>query len=150
MTNHIQKATDTFVEIAFYYIICLLAAAGLFAIFEGKDFLDSLWWASTTATTVGYGDISPVTIPGRIVAFGLMHLVPFVIAPLLIVRLTSKIIEDQHEFSHEEQEALKNEVTRLRTNMKALMTHFGINETEQDTPPLQSVGGEQGPSGQPT
>lgn len=134
MKKHIQNATDTFIEIVAYYIVCLLAAAGLFALFEGKDFLDSLWWASTTATTVGYGDISPVTLPGRIVAFGLMHLVPFVIAPLLIVRLTSKIIEDQHEFSHEEQEALKNELTQLRIDMEAVTRHLGVNPSQQNLP----------------
>jgi voltage-gated potassium channel len=33
---------------------------------------DALWWAITTITTVGYGDLFPVTAPGRIIAAGLM------------------------------------------------------------------------------
>ena len=33
---------------------------------------DSVWWAFTTVSTVGYGDYFPVTGTGRVVAVGLM------------------------------------------------------------------------------
>jgi len=37
-----------------------------------RSFGDALWWASTTVTTVGYGDRYPVTTEGRFVAVALM------------------------------------------------------------------------------
>lgn len=33
---------------------------------------DALWWSATTVTTVGYGDLYPVTTTGRLVAVALM------------------------------------------------------------------------------
>ncbi|MCU1699027.1 MAG: two pore domain potassium channel family protein [Mycobacterium sp.] len=35
-------------------------------------FGDALWWSITTITTVGYGDLSPVTVYGRVIAVALM------------------------------------------------------------------------------
>ncbi|MEO9326073.1 potassium channel family protein [Nocardioides sp. C4-1] len=36
------------------------------------SFGDALWWAAVTVTTVGYGDLYPVTTTGRVVAVVLM------------------------------------------------------------------------------
>ena len=35
---------------------------------EFANFGDSVWWAAVTVTTVGYGDITPITLIGRISA----------------------------------------------------------------------------------
>lgn len=61
----------------FKYILILsgiLVIIGGFSIsyFEDMSFFDGLWWAFVTATTVGYGDLSPSTPMGRLIACILM------------------------------------------------------------------------------
>ncbi len=59
----------------------LLVLVASLAIYEverdapGADittFGDALWWACVTITTVGYGDLSPVTPEGRVIAVAMM------------------------------------------------------------------------------
>ena len=37
-----------------------------------ESMIDALWWAVATVTTVGYGDVFPVTPPGKIMGMFLM------------------------------------------------------------------------------
>jgi len=47
---------------------CVLAGAGAFAATQQLPFSTGLYWAITTATTVGYGDVTPKTAAGRVIA----------------------------------------------------------------------------------
>jgi drug/metabolite transporter (DMT)-like permease len=46
----------------------VLLGAGLFALAEGLPYTTGLYWAVTSATTVGYGDITPHNPIGRLIA----------------------------------------------------------------------------------
>ena len=50
-------------------LIFLAFTAGvLFSLFEGRSFSSSLYWALVTMTTVGYGDITAMSLGGKIVS----------------------------------------------------------------------------------
>lgn len=59
-------------------LVAFVAALTVLSVERGRpganieDIGDALWWAAETMTTVGYGDVFPVTPWGRIVAVGLM------------------------------------------------------------------------------
>ena len=54
-------------------VVVLAGAVGIWLAEPGIDHLpDALWWSVVTATTVGYGDLSPETSIGRVVAVALM------------------------------------------------------------------------------
>jgi voltage-gated potassium channel len=83
--------------------------------FEKKNFLDSLWWALITATTVGYGDSYPSTTGGRFVAVSLVLGMILFLIPMITASIASKLIVNRDAFTHEEQEDMKrvlNEIHR--------------------------------------
>lgn len=70
------------------------------------SFADSTWWALTTATTVGYGDISPGSTAGRIIAAVVM-LVGIGFVALLTAALAREFVEPaETEIASKEDEIL--------------------------------------------
>ena len=93
---------------------------------EINSYLDAAWWTIATVTTVGYGDIVPVTEAGRIIALVFMLFGITTLAVFLSVLGTSfyrKRFEiEEKEFSHaqkiiiqklEELEKKQDEIEKL-------------------------------------
>lgn len=119
----VARATDSFSEIILYYLIILALSGFLFSYFEDKPLFESMWWACVTGLTIGYGDLYPITVGGKIVAIALMHLVPLFIVPLIVARILMTVIENKDQFAHDEQEELKSDIKEIK---KAL----GLDQTK--------------------
>ncbi|MCK5890521.1 MAG: ion channel [Aeromicrobium sp.] len=84
-----------------------------------QTFGDALWWAFATLTTVGYGDVFPVTTTGRVVAVALMM---SGIAALGVVTasIATWLIDQVSDESKDAQAATQEDVTELRAEVARL------------------------------
>jgi len=101
---------------------------------------DAVWWALSTITTVGYGDIYPVTTEGRFIAAGLM-MVGIALFGSISAFVTSKIILPREERDHEgelrEIRALHKEIKELR---QTLIEHNNASK-KAEVPPSTDIKG---------
>jgi voltage-gated potassium channel len=73
--------------------VCVLAGGALFALTQHLPLTTGLYWALTTATTVGYGDVTPRNATGRLVASAVM-LTSIPILAAMFALLTGGIAAD--------------------------------------------------------
>jgi len=101
--------------------VMLLGATGLFVVERPQNksvtsFGDAVWWAITTTTTVGYGDIYPVTAEGRLIAVLLMLTGIRVIGVFTATTASAFMIQDdQDEFGaiHDRMDRLEAKLDRF-------------------------------------
>jgi len=86
-----------FILVLALVVILLVGAIG-FTLVEPSEgpwydrFGRAVWWGLVTLTTVGYGDVVPVTLPGRVVGVGLM-VIGFISLSLVTATVASVFIE---------------------------------------------------------
>lgn len=117
MKHYIVWLSSSLYRIAFLYITSVVVCACLFSWIEGREMIDSLYWATVTSLTIGYGDISPQTAAGRLMTMVFAHLWVFGIAPLIITNILTMTLEDRNAFTHEEQEEMKALLKDIRQNV---------------------------------
>ncbi len=92
-----------------------------------QTFGDALWWSGVTVTTVGYGDVFPVTIPGRFVAFALM-----VVGISMIGIITASVATWFVERTKKSDDDVMTELREIREHLAEL-------SSQQSSDPQSSV-----------
>lgn len=110
----------------FHYVLLvacamvMLGAAGIYVVEKGdtiKSFGDALWWAVVTVTTVGYGDVSPVSAEGRLIAVALM-IIGIGVISALTATIASFFVEQEHERGTN---AIEQRLTSLEGKLEELL-----------------------------
>ena len=96
-------------------LLTVLGGGAAFAAVEGDQGLsawDGTWWAVTTVTTVGYGDIGPVTDAGRAIAVPVM-LVGIGFVAILAAAAAQRFMRSRGEEERHIREQLDEVIARL-------------------------------------
>jgi voltage-gated potassium channel len=123
----LRQAAHALRHRSFHYVLLTTAvvlsvgAIGIFAVERGENksiqsIGDAFWWAVVTTTTVGYGDVSPVTLEGRLIAVGLM-IVGIGFIGVLTATITSVFLEQDRPSEADE---LRARLERIEAKLDAL------------------------------
>lgn len=118
--------------------LAVFIAAILVSVFEERadgrvqGFGDALWWAIATITTVGYGDVTPQTLEGRIVAVLLM-LVGITLFGILTAAVAAFFVETTEDASRTGQD---DRLIEVLTKLEAIEKR--IEEQHQELRRLKS------------
>ena len=83
------------------------------------DFPKALWWAFVTVTTVGYGDLSPITATGRAIAVALM-IGGIAVLGVVTATLASWIVSRVSAEDAAEHAATRGQVAELQEQVREL------------------------------
>ena len=80
------------------------------------NFIDAFWWSAATVTTVGYGDVVPVTDIGRIMGIGLMFVGISIIGVFISAfgaMLIGSRLKRHDDISHDTKRLIVNKITNI-------------------------------------
>lgn len=111
-----------------------LAGGAMFSIFEpDASLIDGMYWATVVMPTVGFGDFSPTTVPGRwvyewVVLFG--RLGEILITGALVGAIAARRLEHAASTAdpNDDLDDIKATVDRKIEGLRALMNHPRVKQ----------------------
>jgi voltage-gated potassium channel len=121
-------------------VTVFFGAIGVYVAEEGRNaniqsFGDSLWWAIVTVTTVGYGDVSPTTVEGRVLAV-MMMIVGVGVIGVLTAALASLLLRADHTDHADE---LHERLNTLEAKLDRLLAAQGGSSPERQDESARQV-----------
>jgi voltage-gated potassium channel len=119
----LESAKDALRHRRFHYVVLIsvvvvsIGALGIYGVEHGHNETiqsvgDAFWWAIVTATTVGYGDLSPKTSEGRFIAVVLM-LVGIGFISILTATIASLFLDQGKRDAARDFERLEERLARV-------------------------------------
>ncbi len=108
--------------------VLLLVYTGALAVLDAErrqagatidSFGKAVWWAITTITTVGYGNLYPITVPGRVVAVLLM-MGGITLVGVVTASLASWVVQRVSDADTAKQVATAAQIDELRGEIREL------------------------------
>ena len=103
--------------------LLLTVAGGIGAwLIDRRDFDgvgDALWWALQTVTTVGYGDVVPEHLAGRLIGAALM-LQGIALLTVITAAVTATLIEQARQRRSSEQDPVLAKLEQIESRLGAL------------------------------
>jgi voltage-gated potassium channel len=96
------------------------------------NFGDALWWACVTITSVGYGDVTPVTIEGRFIAVGVM-IAGIALLGTVTATLASFFIDRVADTTKEESDETLAAIATLSAEITALRSELRSGSADKST-----------------
>jgi voltage-gated potassium channel Kch len=127
--------------IVFVATLMVLAGGVLVRVVEPHTFTSiglAFWWAMTTVTTVGYGDIVPESTAGRIVGSALM-LTGVSLIPLVTSVAVSILTAKRAQLMQQEQEVRLEQIEQLLAELRGASPPAAPPSGPSEAPPPRAA-----------